>query len=68
MVPSWREDLRFNDVYSTLKAVGEFALSTTAGEHLGLDHSTLPTYNARIDRSDKWPRWAKLRPTYQRPC
>jgi hypothetical protein len=58
MVPSWREDLRFNDVDSTLKTVGEFALSTTAGENLGLYHSTLPTYNARIDRSDKWLRWA----------
>ena len=57
MIRSWGHNLRFNDVYSALKAVGELALSTTTREHLGLNHSTLTTYKTRIDRSDKRPRY-----------
>ena len=34
-------------MYTTLKAIGELALSATAREHLGLDYSTLATYKAR---------------------
>lgn len=37
------EDLRGDLVHTTLKTIVELALSTTACEDLGLDHSTIRT-------------------------